>query len=183
MKRLVCLSITLFWLLVCPLLVFGDPIIIQFSAMDNNDGTWRYDYKVQGAFLANQGFTIYFAYDLYKNLALSGSQPGWNVQIAERNEDLWGVKLDGLYDALADSTNDPASLVFTVIFEWKGVGNPGSQPFDVYDLDDRNHDGYLVFFQGYTSPIGQSVPEPGTLALVCTGLAGALMVGRRKRSE
>ncbi len=53
----------------------------NFEMTNKGGSNWCYDYtvQVQRGFLKNQGFTIYFAYDLYGSLALSGSQPGWDV--------------------------------------------------------------------------------------------------------
>jgi hypothetical protein len=179
MKKLLCLSIALLWLLACPLVVFGDPII-QFQATNLGGNTWQYDYTVQGMFLANQGFKIYFAYDYYKKLSMPvWTQPGWDP-IVIQPDDIWGVKSDGQYDALALAANDPSTIIFSVVFEWQGSGRPGSQLFDVYNYDPAT-DLATWSLSGYTTAKGQTVPEPGTLVLVCVGLAGALTAARRKR--
>lgn len=150
--------------------------IISYSATDLVDvnvgeDLWQYTYTVSGdSFAAGTGFVIEFEQSLF---ALSGSSPispnsDWDVYTYESpyNPDIF------VYDAYAMNDNASLTDTFTVTFVWTGgTEGPGSQLFNVYDQN------FAIQQWGETAP----VPEPGTVLLLATGLAGLAAVGRRKR--
>jgi hypothetical protein len=78
--------------------------------------------------------------------------------------------IDGAYDALALTAGASLAQQFAVSFVWLGgsATSPGSQPFEVYRLDDG--------IPGPDPETGQTspVPEPSTLLLLGSGMAVAL---------
>ena len=69
--------------------------------------------------------------------------------------------------------------MFSVTFSWFGSGDPGSQYFQAYDAN------WGFIGDGNTS-IGNDtpvVPEPGTLALLGTGIIGLVAYCRRNRKR
>jgi hypothetical protein len=79
------------------------------------------------------------------------------------------------YDALAlgaGVADGTTASGFAVEFVWLDAARPpGSQPFQVYDPD--------TFELLETGETGSGVPEPGTLALLGSALAG--LASRRRR--
>jgi hypothetical protein len=144
---------------------------------DANPGEdlWQYSYSVSGNnFAADTGFTVYFDLGLYDLLDPYPATPNSDWDILTWNPDS-SLPDDGAYDAYA--LVDNASLVdsFTVSFVWLGGGaGPGSQYFEVYDGLN-----WSVSEDGVTG--GAPVPEPATMLLFGTGLAGLLGTGIRRK--
>jgi PEP-CTERM motif len=149
---------------------------IIYEAVDLADTTsgedlWQYDYSVSDyTFNTNYSFTIYFDYNLYGNLEDPPTSPNsdWNV-------DTWhpstSLPDDGGYDAWALVNGASLADSFQVDFIWLGSGNPGSQPFEVYDNT------WNVIESGNTAPI----PEPGTILLVGSGLLWLVGLKRKQK--
>ena len=151
---------------------------INYIATDLSDTTtgedlWQYEYTVSdNTFNTNEGFTIWFDYNLYGDLETNPVAPNgdWDILTWNPNQSL---NDDGAYDALA--FNDVATLSdsFTISFIWLGLGTPGSQQFEVY-----NNDPFGTIEIGTTA---STVPEPGTIILFGLGILGIAGGNRMKQ--
>lgn len=155
---------------------------ISYTATDLTDvnageDLWEYSYSViDNTFTADTGFTIYFDLGLYDLRDSSPTSPNADWDILTWNPDP-GLQADGAYDAYALVDNASLSDMFTVSFVWLGgVTGPGSQFFEVYDGIT-----WSVLEDGFTSSGAAPVPEPSTILLFGTGLAG--FVGSRIRKK
>jgi hypothetical protein len=143
---------------------------ITFTATDLPDAVpgqdlWHYQYTVNGIFVAFGGFEVLFDAGRYSLLqdpapAVNGD---WSVVITQPDA---GLGTSGLYTATALTGAPSLANTFALDFVWLGSGNPGSQPFDVFD------DSFALIAQGSTTARGGStpVPEPTSIALVAAGL-------------
>lgn len=152
--------------------VFGDMNTqICYEATDLGSERWEYAYDVKNISLTEgiEEFTIWFDYGLYDNLLVStpATPPDWDQivwQVDPVLEDAGG------YDALA--TNLEIAIGeniggFSVTFDWLGIGEPGSQYYEIIDP---------VTFGTIES--GYTVPEPATCLLL---LSGGVLLRRRKK--
>ena len=115
---------------------------------------WEYRYVVSGLTLtAGQGFTIFFAPNLYTLLETPPPfvNADWDALTVQPDVLLNSA---GYYDALALRTNPSFADPFKLRFVWLGTGTPGAQPFTVYDTD------FSTISQGQTT----TIPEPSGLA-------------------
>lgn len=177
-----CLSI-----LASGLLIFGasglaNATAISFTATDLADVTagedlWEYTYSVsENTFSADTGFTIYFDLDLYDFLDPSPSLPNTDWDVISWNPDP-NLPDDGAYDAYALVDNASLADTFSISFVWLGDSSgPGSQFFEVYDGLT-----WSVIESGHTTSNTAPVPEPTTMLLFSTGIAG--FVGSRIRNK
>jgi hypothetical protein len=150
---------------------------IYYEAIDLPDQVvgedrWRYNYLVAGiAFEADQGFTIFFDINLFRDLDISSHavHDDWDVLVFQPDANL---PADGVYDALALVSGASLQNPFSVDFVFLGSGRPGSQPFDITQFDSQgNFVGVLE--SGFTT----AIPEPGPLSLTLLGLS-AFVAGR-----
>jgi MYXO-CTERM domain-containing protein len=142
------------------------PVTVSYDAAPAGAGPWQYTYTVENTSLGQpvSEFTIWFAHDAYRNLALATPNPpasAWNELVIQPDPLLSDA---GYYDALSLLGGIPeGGLVsgFAVTFDWLGPGTPGAQPFDIIDPVT-----YRPIYSGTT------VPEPAGLLLLA--LAGLL---------
>ena len=145
----------------------GHAATLRFTVTDVADAftgpdRWEYTYALEGfTFAANQGFTIYFDRDLYGDLLPSPTSevdiPEWSV-LAFQADSL--LNADGFYDALALRCDPALAGPFTVSAVWRGHGEPGPQPFVIYDVD----------FQSLSQGMTVRIPEPSAVCLAAVGL-------------
>jgi hypothetical protein len=140
--------------------VFGDPNTqIWYQTTNLGSGRWQYTYDVYNLNLAEKikEFTIWFGIGSYDNLAIETLDPpasNWD-EVVWQPEPFLGD--DGGYDALAKNLNIGIGQHvsgFAVGFDWLGIGNPGSQFYEIV-----NPTTFETIESGYT------VPEPATLLL------------------
>lgn len=154
---------------------------ISYQVTDQADTTpgqdlWQYSYSISGyTFNTGYGFTVLFDYSLYSNLEDPPPfvNSDWSPLVLQPDLSLTA---DGTYDALALADNASLADPFTVSFVWLGIGTPGPQSFDVYDPD------FEIIESGRTTLAGPAqIPEPATLLLLVSGLAG--LIGIRKNQK
>ena len=152
--------------------------VITFTSTALGGNLWRNDYIVQTGPQDPpvDEFTIYFSNDLYANLVLDQSVPGWDILVVQPDSVLTS---DGFVDLLALNAplaaNDLLSGL-SIRFNYLGSGTPPSQAFEIVDPLD-----FSVISSGMAQPstISTPVPAPDTLALVLIGLAcSALLYSR-----
>lgn len=132
---------------------------------------WEYSYHVDGPFDQGAGFRLLYRPTEYANLDIYGNPLGSDWQQI-LTPDLTGV---------SDSTLDNFALVgipasgadFAVAFDWLGAGNPGSQPYELYDATGTNTPGSPF------ATVSASVPEPASLLLVLAGLVALMLRNAR----
>ncbi len=146
---------------------------IEFTTADLSGGRWEYEYFLSGdPFPEGQGFTIFFDHALYSALELGAPSPGnghWDPLLVQPDVPLTS---DGYYDVLALIADPSLIGPFRVSFLWAGLATPGSQPFEIYQLEG---DLVRILDSGRTA----LVPEPSTLWLLTAG-AGLRFVPRRR---
>jgi hypothetical protein len=160
--------------------------IIEYRATDlanvaPGDDLWRYEYFVSGvAFVADQGFSVYFGPALYASLghAPASPDPDWDVITVQPDSVL---PSDGFYDAFALANAPSLVAPFVLTFHWQGGpgAQPGSQAFTINQFDAQGL--ATVLDSGRTVPLRvPGVPEPSSALLVGVGIALALQRYRRR---
>lgn len=152
---------------------------ISYTATDLTDvvsgeDLWEYSYSVsENTFDTDYGFTIYFDLGLYDFLDPAPAAPNVDWDVISWDPDPF-LPDGGGYDALARTDNASLADLFTISFVWLGgAGGPGAQAFDVYDPS------WQTIESGSTTSAAAPVPEPATMLLFATGLAG--LAGYRKK--
>ena len=150
-------------------------------------GLWQYHYQVSGrSFQANDGFSILFAVDKYSGLEDTPPQPSngdWSA-ISLQPDPL--LPDPGRYDALALVDAARLTDLFSISFNWLGSGQPGSQPFEIYTLDQNGNVSGIPetgFTEPLAPPVETSVPEPGSLSLLMVGCIGLFLRHRRQKAR
>jgi hypothetical protein len=169
-------------------------IFIEYELADLGSNKYRYEYTVTNDGTLSgvapvEAFLIAFDESLYKETSLQHVTPG-PLSTQWYEEILGSVPAISPPDYSADtSTNliqaiaNGASLgKFIVEFEWIGLGLPGSQPFEIYDLDNTDpvNQPWLLVESGQTQlKQADQVPEPTVLALFGMGFLVMSMTRRR----
>jgi len=170
MRRLYVLIIC-YWIGFACLNAYGSKI--EYSVNNLGGSRFEYEYSITNDALAVpiEEFTLWFDVDHYSNLIITTSEPltsQWNEIILQDTG--FGVPIG--YDALEQTGGIPISKTltgFSVSFNWLGIGNPGTQFFEII-----NPITFETIDSGYTIP----VPEPVTLLLI--GLGGLLICRKNK---
>lgn len=170
-------------------LVANATAIIKYTATDLSDvnpgeDLWQYSYTVSNnTFAADTGFTIYFDLGLYDFLDPAPTAPNGDWDVLTWNPDPL-LPDDGAYDAYALVDNASLADMFTVSFVLLGGSSGlGSQFYEVY-YDGPNWSVHTAgLTQGYTPSGAAPVPEPATMLLFGTGLAGLVGSAMRKKSK
>ena len=163
------------------------PIAIRYEAANDsaNPNRWTYSYYVnydEPPFQlgADQGLAIFFDPVNYATLDIpTASAPDtaqWDPLLIQPD----AILGDGYFDVLAKGPISSFPL-FAVSFDWFGVGTPGAQLFELYQMDGLTP---VAFATGMTSPVAPApVPEPATLTLMTVGGGGmvARWIRRRRR--
>ena len=158
---------------------------IFYDAVDlpdqvQGDDRWRYNYVVTNfTFSANQGFTILFDINLYRDLEDPPPfvNSDWDALVFQPDPNL---PADGAYDALALVNGASLQNPFSVNFIFLGSGQPGSQPFDINQFDSQGNL-VAVLESGFTTPIPSAIPEPGSLLLTFFGVPALILPRFLKR--
>jgi PEP-CTERM motif-containing protein len=143
---------------------------------------WRYSYDLSGNTLnAFEAFDFYFDENLYGELSNPATaNADWNLIVFQ--PDL-GIPARGEF--IVQALVNGASTVnpFTIDFVFLGPGQPGSQPFDLLAFDAQGN-----FIENLGSgetlvPVDATVPEPGTLLLLGSGLAVVRSTRKKLRAR
>lgn len=187
MKRILLAMVAL-WALGTGQQAQAAPITIAYDAIDLADqiggaDLWQYRYFVDGTFEENQGFSVFFETGLFEALeAQPLANAGWDVLTLPPDPVL---PADGIYDALALTTGPSLANAFIVNFLWLGaVGStPGAQAFMVNQWAPDGVTWVASLQEGMTTPLAQPVPvpEPSTLLLMSSAVAGLAWRKRRRR--
>lgn len=125
---------------------------------------WQFNYMLSGFnFEMNQGFTVFFGSDLFRDLqqATGHGNPDWDIIAVQPDLVL---HQPGFMDGLALRNNASLAGSFSVNVVWLGQGTPGAQLFEIYDVN------FAPLLTGQTVV----VPEPTVVWLAGLGLAGWL---------
>jgi hypothetical protein len=145
-------------------------VTIAYEATQVDATAWRYDYHLTNDAGADplQQFTLSFALGSFVNLREAISPVGWDGLIGVVDPLLpadgyvdW-CAFDGIACAGPGLAGGETLAGFSVVFDWLGVGAPGSQPFDIIVPEP-----FTIIASGLTVPFraATSVPEPATPAL------------------
>jgi len=173
MKRTILAGVICVFLLTATGLAALDTAII-YGTSDLGAGRWQYTYEVTNNSLTVpiEEFTLWFDYDLYANLAVEtpATPADWDQLVLQPEPVLLD---DGAYDAKTLGAGISLGQTlgeFAVTFDFSGIAEPGSQPYDIIDPQT---------FQTIDS--GITTPEPATLLLL--GLGGMILRRKRKTTD
>ncbi len=153
--------------------------IVQYSLTALGGNTYQYDYSVTndgslGAGVAIEAFAVQFDPALYDENSLTIVTPeplalDWDQLILGS-----GLLVPAAFDVLALSNGIAVGTSvsgFAVQFNWLGLGTPGAQTFEVYDVASGD-----LIEQGSTV-----VPLPSALVLFLTSLLGMGCLNVKRR--
>lgn len=103
------------------------------------------------------GVSVLFSPALYSDLAAAAPDPDWDLLLLQPDPLLPDF---GRYDIQAQVDDPSVAAPFVLSFVWLGSGEPGANPFEVYDP------AFATIETGATT----SVPEPAT-GLLLLGVA------------
>ena len=157
--------------------------IVQFETTLIGGTTYQNDYTITNDTLGVdiEYFQIFFDYTLYENLILPAvASPDPAIWDPFAVEPIPGFALDGIFDVCAATNffscaDNPgiapgATLgLFSIQFDWLGVGAPGLQSFTIIDTTDPFLSAPLD--QGTTvNANAPGIPEPSTPLLMLVAL-------------
>ncbi len=176
MRRKILLGVV--WTFLFGASAFGVPKTeIWYETTELGLGKWQYTYEVTNISLTKPivEFTIWFDFGSYENLAIETPEPlasDWDEIVVQPEPVL---KDDGYYDAKTGVWKRGIGVGqtvsgFAVSFDWLGVGQPGSQFYEIIDPGTFE-----------TIDSGMTIPEPTSAVML--GLGGVLLVLRRVRRQ
>lgn len=152
---------------------------ISYSLTDLGGGAWRYSYRVSGvSFAAFGGFEVYFDPTLYEALDPFPAPPNadWFVFTTQPDPSFPPPFGNGSYTASALVDNASLTDPFVVSFTFLGPGEPGSQPFAIFDP-------FFNIIGTGTTVATSIVPEPNSFGLLCAALFGIPIARAVRRNK
>jgi hypothetical protein len=160
-------------------------VSIQYTIVPVGGNVYRYVYSITNnaatGSAAIQLFDILFDTSLYQESSLQIVTPAplhtqWSEQLLSS-----APSVPAAYDALSLTGGIAAGSTvtgFSVQFTWLGTGNPGSQPFQVFDPNT-----FAVLQSGVTSTLPVGVPAASTLTLFLLGVGLSLAAAFQMRER
>jgi hypothetical protein len=149
--------------------------VIEYSIANLSPQHYRYNYSLTSVpFLANQELDIRFDPNLYGTL--SNQHVGNNFSLVNCCQPNNPPGTFGDYIAISLADISAPQGTFSVDFAFKGTGQPGGQPYFIYQLGSSGEILSVVSAQLTSAPLpgggvpNQSIPEPATFSLLGMGL-------------
>lgn len=166
----------------------GAPIGIGVQVTNLGSNSYRDTYSISGFASPDVELDIYFDPALYGTLSNGVAQPSsdWNLLLFQPNNPPGAF---GDYSLAANVANPSLAGPFSVDFAFLGSGQPGSQPFQIFELAQNSQLAGVPCdsagdFTCATTPQGASgIPEPASFSLVAAGvLIGSVLRTARRRT-
>ena len=157
---------------------------ISYTSEDLGNNLWQYNYTIYNNSQSDiDFFDIYFD-DSYDELHLLNYPDGWWTEVLEA-DDMNPLMLSGMAWDVDPLLPGNSLGLFSVVFNWLGIGTPGGQEFALYNFAENGFDPVVGGFESgvYTEETAPPVPEPQTFMLLGTGLVGLAAYYRRKQAR
>ena len=161
-------------------------VTIEYELNNIGGERWQYDFTIYNDTVYDfAAFDIGFGLDV-ANLKLLNTGYGWGRYslVTEPTDYYNGVLMAGADDSASWILPGASLGVFSVALDWLGNQGPDLS-FFAYDFDfgwERLQNVDYVFFEAGGPVVPDPIPEPGTLALLGTGLAGLAAYYRSRKA-